>query len=65
MGRENWYLPSVELYHLEAQSYSPSLRMPANRYNMWLHTQLWRGEIEAIVNQPEAGHRPAGEPARA
>jgi GT2 family glycosyltransferase len=59
-GRQNWYLPSVELYHLEAQSYSPSLRKPANRYNMWLHTQLWRGEIETIID----GHRAAEEPAR-
>jgi GT2 family glycosyltransferase len=36
-GRTNWYLPTVELYHLEAQSY-PSEARPYRRYNAWLQT---------------------------
>jgi GT2 family glycosyltransferase len=52
-GLRNWYLPTAELYHLEALSYSPSLRMPANRYNAWLHTRTWGDRIEQL----EAGTR--------
>ena len=47
-GLRNWYLPEAELYHLEALSYSPSLRMPANRYNAWLHTRTWGDRIEQL-----------------
>jgi O-antigen biosynthesis protein len=47
-GLRNWYLPSAELYHLEALSYSSSLRMPANRYNAWLHTKTWGERIAAL-----------------
>jgi GT2 family glycosyltransferase len=50
-GLENWYTPDAELYHLEALSYSADLRMPANRYNAWLHTHLWRGQIEALAKR--------------
>jgi GT2 family glycosyltransferase len=48
-GLDSWYLPDVELYHLEALSYTGNLRVPANRYNMWLHTHLWRERIEALM----------------
>jgi GT2 family glycosyltransferase len=47
-GLHNWYLPEAELYHLEALSYSSSLRMPANRYNAWLHTRTWGDRIEQL-----------------
>jgi GT2 family glycosyltransferase len=47
-GLRNWYLPDAELYHLEALSYSSSLRMPANRYNAWLHTRTWGDRIEQL-----------------
>jgi GT2 family glycosyltransferase len=47
-GLRNWYLPEAELYHLEALSYSPTLRMPANRYNAWLHTRTWGDRIEQL-----------------
>jgi GT2 family glycosyltransferase len=47
-GRRNWYLPTAELYHLEALSYTSSMRMPANRYNAWLHTRTWGKEIQAL-----------------
>jgi len=48
-GRETWYLPEVELYHLEGQSYALETRNAMSRYNVWLHTRLWDGEIEAVV----------------
>ena len=37
MGYESWYLPDVELYHLEGQSYSSSERGLMTEYNKWLH----------------------------
>jgi GT2 family glycosyltransferase len=54
LGLENWYLPEAELFHLEALSYVADLRMPANRYNAWLHTHLWRSRIEALAGEAEA-----------
>lgn len=48
-GRENWYLPSVELYHLEGQSYVPGVRRIPSEYNMWLHSQLHGEQIAAIM----------------
>jgi GT2 family glycosyltransferase len=48
-GRENWYLPSVELYHLEGQSYVPGVRRIPSEYNMWLHSQLHGEQIETIM----------------
>jgi len=47
-GLRNWYLPDAELFHLEALSYSDSVRMPANRYNAWLHTRTWGDRIEQL-----------------
>jgi GT2 family glycosyltransferase len=51
MGRRNWYLPSVALYHLEDQSYSTSsdLRKLVTRYNTWLQTHLWGDPIERVM----------------
>jgi GT2 family glycosyltransferase len=48
-GRENWYLPEVELYHLEGQSYVPGLRRIPSEYNMWLHTSIWGERIESTM----------------
>jgi O-antigen biosynthesis protein len=48
-GRQNWYLPSVELYHLEGQSYVPGLRRVPSEYNMWLHSAIWSERIEAAM----------------
>jgi len=48
-GYENWYLPEVELYHLEGQSYLSSERWLTSRYNAWLHTQLWNDQIEKAM----------------
>jgi GT2 family glycosyltransferase len=48
-GFQNWYLPSVELYHLEGQSYTPGLRRVPSDYNMWLHSSLWGERIEQAM----------------
>jgi GT2 family glycosyltransferase len=53
-GLENWYLPQVELYHLEGQSYPTALRTLATQYNRWLHTHLWRPRIEAAMKRFES-----------
>jgi len=53
-GLRNWYLPEAELYHLEALSYSSGLRMPANRYNAWLHTRTWSDRIEQLEAAAES-----------
>jgi O-antigen biosynthesis protein len=45
-GYENWYLPQVELYHLEGQSYGADTRRIPSEYNMWLHSEIWGEEIE-------------------
>ena len=50
-GRATWYWPGVELFHLEAQSYESHLRIPASRYNAWLHTHLWGEEIARLMNR--------------
>jgi GT2 family glycosyltransferase len=50
-GRENWYLPSVELYHLEGQSYVPGVRRIPSEYNMWLHTSIWGDRIEQAMDE--------------
>ena len=51
MGRENWYMPGAELYHLEAQSFTAERRKPAAAYNMWLHTRMWGERIETVTAQ--------------
>jgi GT2 family glycosyltransferase len=48
-GRQNWYLPTVELYHLEGQSYVPGVRRIPSEYNMWLHTSIWGDRIESTM----------------
>ena len=49
-GLDSWYAPDVELYHLEAQSYTADLRAPA-RYNMWLHTHIWGERIAGLMER--------------
>jgi GT2 family glycosyltransferase len=50
-GRENWYLPEVELYHLEGQSYPGSMRQAMALYNRWLHTRMWGEQITAVMER--------------
>jgi GT2 family glycosyltransferase len=60
-GYETWYLPEVELYHLEGRSYDTSARQTNARYNSWLHTRLWGEQIEEVMSEqrfpPTAGAR--------
>jgi GT2 family glycosyltransferase len=50
-GYETWYLPEVELYHLEGRSYDTSVRQTNARYNSWLHTRLWGEQIEKMMSE--------------
>jgi len=55
-GRRNWYVPEVELYHLEAQSYVPTSHRPRyTRYNAWLQTRLWEDRLQALSDEFPAG----------
>ena len=58
-GLENWYVPDVELYHLEGQSYPAPLRALTSRYNRWLHTHTWRAQIESAMQRFGAPAGPA------
>jgi O-antigen biosynthesis protein len=58
-GYENWYIPEVELYHLEAQSYPTPERGRMALYNRWLHTKRWGGfmkEVMAVYPDAESLH---------
>ena len=48
-GLESWYVSAVELYHLEGQSYPSEERRLASAYNKWLHTHLWREDLERLA----------------
>lgn len=62
-GRDTWYLPEVELYHLEGQSYGLESRFAVSRYNIWLHTRLWGDAIERAMDETSSG-LPGTAPAR-
>ncbi len=51
-GRQNYYAPSVELYHLERQSQSlvstQAWKHNLTLYNCWLHHERWSSTIEAL-----------------
>lgn len=40
-GLETWYVPEVELFHLEGRSYVPTATDMSNRFNAWLFDQRW------------------------
>jgi GT2 family glycosyltransferase len=48
LGRESWYLPEVELYHLEGQSYPSAERERTTRYNQLLHAERWRRTLPEL-----------------
>jgi GT2 family glycosyltransferase len=50
-GRENWYLPAAELYHLEGSSYSPAERGITGSYNRWLQTRRWGQAIGDVMTR--------------
>ncbi len=61
-GLDTWYLPTVELYHLEGQSYALETRQAMSRYNIWLHSRTWDPQIERAVAEMTAA-QPRGEQA--
>jgi O-antigen biosynthesis protein len=50
-GRRHWYIPDVELYHLEEQSYPKDVREQVTGYNMWLHTELWGDRMQELMER--------------
>jgi GT2 family glycosyltransferase len=44
-----WYVPEVELYHLEGRSYVPSATDMSSRFNAWLFDQRWGERAEQIA----------------
>ena len=58
LGRQNWYMPGAELYHLEAQSYTSERRKLAGEYNVWLHTHRWNDRIEEVSKEHGPPPRP-------
>lgn len=64
-GRKNWYLPYVELYHLEGQSYPSPIRQLTWKYNAWVHTEQWGELIEEVMTSypsrfNDPGHQNTG-----
>ncbi len=55
VGKEVWYTPEVQLYHLEGQSYPSALRSLTSGYNQWLHTHLHDATIEKVMADFRAG----------
>lgn len=60
-GRQNWYIPQAELYHLEGQSYPHPVRLKMALYNRWLQTRRWGSLIEEVMDKYPAGngHEPS------
>jgi GT2 family glycosyltransferase len=56
-GRSNRYVPEVQLYHLEAQSYPSALRNLNREYNRWLFNELWSTEIEQLTAELETAEK--------
>jgi GT2 family glycosyltransferase len=48
-GLETWYVPEVELHHLEGRSYVPSESDMSNRFNAWLYNQRWGKRVESTT----------------
>ena len=57
-GCDNWYLPHVELHHLEDQSFPSDARRMATAYNAWLQTRLWGTEIQELMSDQRFSARP-------
>jgi GT2 family glycosyltransferase len=53
-GLEAWYVPEVELFHLEGRSYVPSDTDMSNRFNAWLFNQRWGARAEQIAAGEES-----------
>jgi GT2 family glycosyltransferase len=53
-GREHWYMPGAELYHLEGQSFPKKLRRLTHNYNRWLQTELRGDRLELLQAEAAA-----------
>ncbi|HWO46853.1 MAG TPA: glycosyltransferase family 2 protein, partial [Solirubrobacterales bacterium] len=51
---EAWYVPEIELFHLEGRSYVPSATDMSNRFNAWLFNQRWGAQVEQTAAGEEA-----------
>jgi GT2 family glycosyltransferase len=60
-GRDCWYLPDVELYHLEGQSYPTHMRQLTSRFNTWLHTHFWDDAITDAMRRATPSRLAIGE----
>ncbi|WP_438479520.1 glycosyltransferase family 2 protein [Oleiharenicola lentus] len=49
-GCQNWYDPTIELYHLEGASYPSEQRRHNTLYNRWRHSQKWGAKIAELVH---------------
>lgn len=47
-GLETWYVPEVELFHLEGRSYVPAATDMSNRFNAWLFHRRWGERVERL-----------------
>jgi len=45
------YVPQVELYHLEGQSYPDELRRTVATYNGWLQTMTWDDDLTTLMTE--------------
>jgi GT2 family glycosyltransferase len=52
-GYENWYEPTVELYHLEGVSYPPIARRLQFGYNRWLLACRWAPVISKLTRETD------------
>jgi GT2 family glycosyltransferase len=52
-GYENWYEPTVELYHLEEVSYPPIARRLQFGYNRWLLACRWAPVISKLTRETD------------
>lgn len=56
-GYQNWYIPSIELYHLERQSQSMTgedhWRFHLTLYNCWFHSLKWNTIINDIKTKED------------
>jgi GT2 family glycosyltransferase len=44
-GLKTWYVPEVELFHLEGRSYVRAATDMSNRFNAWLFDQRWAARL--------------------
>jgi GT2 family glycosyltransferase len=53
-GRENWYVPAAELYHLEGQAQAHARNGQAETYDAWLSSRRWDKLLYQLVEEKTA-----------